>query len=74
LASSRKYERVWGLKKKRINSLIRVFDAIIPDNRLSKLNLFMSSFSIHFTITQCSCQLHKNLAKIVPIDPLKLKI
>ena len=40
LASSLKYDRAFGLKNKRINSLIRVFDAISPARRLSNVNLF----------------------------------
>ncbi len=36
LASSLKYERVLGLKKSLISSLIRVFEAMSPVNRLSK--------------------------------------
>jgi len=35
LASSLKYERVLGLKKSLISSLIRVFEAMSPVNRLS---------------------------------------
>jgi len=42
-ASSRRYVLVFGLKKKRISSLIRVFDEISPMNRLSNYDPFMSN-------------------------------
>ena len=47
LASSRRYERVLGLKKKRIRSFILVFEDMSPENRLSTFGLFLSSFVTH---------------------------
>jgi len=38
---------VSGLKKKRINSLIRVFDVISPENRFSTALPVMSNISAH---------------------------
>ena len=49
LASSRKYERVLGLKKKRTSSLILVFDDISPENRFFNAGSFMGSFTTHKT-------------------------
>ena len=40
---------VFGLKKKRTNNLILVFDDISPVNRLPKVNLIMSNISTHNT-------------------------
>jgi hypothetical protein len=44
-ANSRKYERVLGLKKNRISSLILVFDPMSPVSRLSKIKSLMSSIT-----------------------------
>ena len=41
------YERVLGLKKSLVRSLILVFDAISPENRLSNGDSFMSRLSTH---------------------------
>jgi len=51
LANALKYELVLGLKKKRISSLIRVFDEISPVNKLSKNDSFMSRFTTHNIFT-----------------------
>ena len=50
LASSLRYDRVIGLKNSLTNSLIRVFDAMRPANRLSNADSFMSSYSTHNTV------------------------
>lgn len=56
LASSLRYDLVLGLKKKRISSLILVFDDISPENRFSNFIPLLSSFSTHKVIF-LGCQL-----------------
>jgi len=56
-----------GLKKKRVSSLILVFEDMSPENRLSNGDTFMSSFFTHNMTTKYGQDFFNLNAKTVPM-------